>query len=108
MVIRVYREAQTGDWITTIPIHHRDDFRFFASEMRLPCTFATLLIQNGEPIAYVQEQLGDSSIKLTVDTYTPWMPGSAAKKRPTTFGSLGVRTSGTPASTHGSLSIRRL
>jgi len=38
-------------------------------------TFATLLIQNGEPIAYVQEQLGHSSIKLTVDTYTYWMPG---------------------------------
>ena len=39
MVIRVYREAQTGDWITTIPIHQRDDFRSFASEIRLPCTF---------------------------------------------------------------------
>ena len=38
-------------------------------------TFATLLIQNGEPIAYVQKQLGHSSIKLTVDTYTHWMPG---------------------------------
>ena len=39
MLIRVYREAQTGDWITTIPIHYRDDFRLFASEIRLPCTF---------------------------------------------------------------------
>ena len=38
-------------------------------------TFATLLIQNGEPIAYVQKQLGHSSIKLTVDTYCHWMPG---------------------------------
>jgi integrase len=38
-------------------------------------TFATLLIQNGEAIAYVQEQLGHTSIKLTVDTYTHWMPG---------------------------------
>jgi integrase len=38
-------------------------------------SFATILIQNGEPIAYVQKQLGHSSIKLTVDTYTHWMPG---------------------------------
>lgn len=38
-------------------------------------TFATLLIQNGEPIACVQKQRGHSSIKLTVDTYTHWMPG---------------------------------
>ena len=28
-----------------------------------------------EPIAYVQKQLGHSSIKLTVDTYCHWMPG---------------------------------
>ena len=38
-------------------------------------TFATLLIQNNEPLPYVQQQLGHSSIKLTVDTYTHWMPG---------------------------------
>jgi len=38
-------------------------------------TFATLLIQNGEPIAYVQKQLGHSSIQMTVDCYTHWMPG---------------------------------
>ena len=38
-------------------------------------TFATLLLQNGEPIAYVKDQLGHSSIKLTVDTYCHWMPG---------------------------------
>jgi hypothetical protein len=38
MAIRLHREAQTGDWITTIPIHYRDDFRSFASEIRLPCT----------------------------------------------------------------------
>ena len=39
-------------------------------------TFATLLIQNGEPLAYVRDQLGHSSIKMTVDTYTHWIPGS--------------------------------
>ena len=30
---------------------------------------------NGEPIAYVQKQLGHSSIQMTVDVYTHWMPG---------------------------------
>ena len=39
-------------------------------------TYATLLIQNGEPIAYVKDQLGHSTIRMTVDTYTHWMPGS--------------------------------
>ncbi|MEE8586081.1 MAG: site-specific integrase [Acidobacteriota bacterium] len=39
-------------------------------------TFATLLIQNGEPLAYVRDQLGHSSISMTVDTYTHWIPGS--------------------------------
>jgi integrase len=38
-------------------------------------TFATLMIQQGTPIAYVQQVLGHSTIKLTVDTYTHWMPG---------------------------------
>ena len=32
-------------------------------------------IQNGEPLAYVQSQLGHSTIKLTEDTYTHWIPG---------------------------------
>ena len=38
-------------------------------------TFAALLIQNREPIAYVQQQLGHASIRMTVDTYTHWVPG---------------------------------
>lgn len=39
-------------------------------------TYATLLIQQGESLAYVRDQLGHSSIRMTVDTYTHWMPGS--------------------------------
>ncbi len=39
-------------------------------------TFATLLITQGESLAYVKDQLGHSSIKMTVDTYTHWIPGS--------------------------------
>ena len=32
-------------------------------------TYASLLIQNGESLAYVRDQLGRASIQLTVDTY---------------------------------------
>lgn len=39
-------------------------------------SFATLLVSAGESLAYVKDQLGHSSITLTVDTYTHWIPGS--------------------------------
>ena len=39
-------------------------------------TFASLLIQNGEPLAYVKEELGHSSIKMTVDVYGHLVPGA--------------------------------
>jgi integrase len=38
-------------------------------------TFATLLLQQGESLAYVRDQLGHSSIKITVDTYGHLVPG---------------------------------
>ena len=38
-------------------------------------TYASLLIQNGESLAYVSDQLGHSSIKITVDTYGHLAPG---------------------------------
>jgi integrase len=37
--------------------------------------YASLLIQQGESLAYVKEQMGHHSIKLTVDTYGHLMPG---------------------------------
>jgi integrase len=37
-------------------------------------TFASQLIQMGESPAYVQRQLGHSSIKMTVDIYGKWLP----------------------------------
>lgn len=37
-------------------------------------TYASLLLQQGESIVYVQRQLGHSSIQLTVDTYGKWLP----------------------------------
>ena len=39
-------------------------------------TFASLLVQDGQPLAYVKEQLGHSSIKLTVDVYAHLQPGA--------------------------------
>lgn len=38
-------------------------------------TFASLLIRNGESLAYVKEQLGHHSIQITVDTYGHLVPG---------------------------------
>ena len=38
-------------------------------------TYASLLIQQGESLAYVKEQMGHSSIKITVDTYGHLVPG---------------------------------
>jgi integrase/recombinase XerD len=39
-------------------------------------TFASLLLQNGESLAYVKDQLGHASIKMTVDVYGHLVPGS--------------------------------
>jgi integrase len=38
-------------------------------------TFASLLIQQGESLAYVKEQMGHHSIQITVDTYGHLVPG---------------------------------
>jgi len=45
---------------------------------------------NGESLAYVKEQCGHSSIKVTVDTYSRWIPGAnrqAVNKLPSIGGS---------------------
>jgi integrase len=39
-------------------------------------TFASLLLQNGESPQYVKEQMGHSSIKITVDVYGHMIPGA--------------------------------
>jgi integrase len=38
-------------------------------------TFASLLIHNGESLAYVKDQLGHHSIQITVETYGHLVPG---------------------------------
>ncbi len=42
-------------------------------------TFGSLLIQDGASIAYVKEQMGHSSIQITVDTYGDLIPGADIK-----------------------------
>ncbi len=39
-------------------------------------TFASLLLQQGEPLHYVKDQLGHASIQTTVDVYGHIVPGS--------------------------------
>jgi len=39
-------------------------------------TYASHLIQQGESLAYVKEQLGHSSIQVTVDIYGHLIPGA--------------------------------
>ena len=38
-------------------------------------TFASLHIRNGESLAYIRDQLGHTSIKVTVDIYGHLVPG---------------------------------
>ena len=38
-------------------------------------TFASLLLAQGESLAYVKDQLGHASIRLTVDLYGHLVPG---------------------------------
>ena len=39
-------------------------------------TFASILLMHGESPAYVKDQLGHSSIKMTVDVYGHFIPGA--------------------------------
>jgi integrase len=58
-------------------------------------TYASLLLQDGVSPAYVQEQLGHSSIKLTVDTYGRWLrkkaPGAVDRLDDAPAGESGSR-----------------
>jgi len=48
--------------------------RFTCHDLRH--TFGSLLIQDGAPLSYVKEQMGHSSIQITVDTYGHLVPGA--------------------------------
>ncbi|SRR5713226_5198911 len=47
-----------------------------AEARNLRHTFGSLLIQDGASLAYVKNQMGHSSIQITVDTYGHLIPGA--------------------------------
>jgi integrase len=63
---RYFRPVMTKAEIRKIRLH---DLRH---------TFGSLLIQNGASIVYVKEQMGHSTIQVTVDTYGHLIPGANA------------------------------
>jgi integrase len=75
--------SETGGPLDGDNLRHRVFYRLLTkAELRrirfhdLRHTFATMLIQNGESLAYVRDQLGHASIQLTVDTYGHLVPGA--------------------------------
>jgi integrase len=69
--------------------HHLDTFwvvrRLRVHDLRH--TYAALMLGKGAPPSYVKEQLGHSSIQVTVDTYGHLIPGANRKWVDDTFGS---------------------
>ena len=76
-------EANSSRWYSTRSSNLRKVFNrlLTAAKLRrvrfhdLRHIFATLLIEQGESLAYIRDQLGHSSIKITVDTYGHLVPG---------------------------------
>lgn len=70
-------------------------------------TFASLLIQNGESLAYVKDQMGHHSITITVDTYGHLVPGGnkAAVDR---LDDLETATIRNPGATNDENSVSRI
>jgi integrase len=81
-----------GTWLfpgngTTLPLHP-NSFRFVWLKLlpeaglahcpphSLRHTYVSLLVARGESMKYIQEQLGHTSIKVTMDIYAHLMPGS--------------------------------
>jgi len=62
-------------------------------------TFATLLLQQGESPVYVKEQMGHSSISVTVDIYKHWIPSAnrdAVNRLPSLTPAATISQAGTP------------
>ncbi len=57
------------------PLLRRSGLRY-RNPHALRHTFASLLLQNGESVTYVRDQLGHHSIKMTVDIYGHLVPGA--------------------------------
>ena len=74
--------SETGSMLDGDNIRHRVFFAVFKKaglrhirQHDLRHTFASLLIQQGAPLAYVKEQMGHHSIQVTVDIYGHLGPG---------------------------------
>lgn len=73
-----------GAWTPMGPSGIRRDFNLVLKKAKMRRirfhdvrhTFASLLLANGESLAYVKEQMGHSSISITVDIYGHLVPGS--------------------------------
>ncbi len=63
-------------------------------------TFASLLIQQGESLVYVKDQLGHHSIQITVDTYAHLVPGGNRQAVDQLDDAEGVKTEDQPQSGH--------
>ena len=84
---RIFSEAASGGRWDRPELHHLldqlrpDDVlvwkldRLSRSLKDLRHSFASLLIQQGESLAYVKEQMGHHSIQVTVDIYGHLVPG---------------------------------
>src|SRR5262249_40644150 len=73
-------------------------------------TFASLLISQGESLAYVREQMGHHSIALTVDTYGHLVPGgnrAAVDRLASCIKSAGMRAPSGPPLDQGGPQSRR-
>jgi len=75
--------SETGGPLDGVNVYHRDLLPCLqAAGLRrvtfhaLRHSYASLLIQAGANLAYVKEQLGHSSIQVTVDTYGHLIPGA--------------------------------
>ena len=43
-------------------------------------TFASLLLQSGEPVTYVSQQLGHKDSAITLRVHAHWLPDTTARK----------------------------
>ena len=112
-------ENQIPDWVFCDQVGNPPDMQNVKNRHFHPClqkaglrrirfhdlrhTFASLLIQNGESLAYVKDQLGHASIRMTVDVYGHLVPGAnraAMDRLPTLEGNESGTGEGTQNISH--------
>jgi len=63
----LFKKTETGDKSLELRQIRLHDLRH---------TYASLMLQNGESVTYVKEQMGHHSIQVTVDLYGHLIPGA--------------------------------